>query len=105
VWASDLPLLALEDPTSDARAQISDEIEIAKCEDRCEAIVLGCADVANLAADLSALHGPPVLNGVARAVKLLDNLVGLGLRTSKLGEYAPLPKSYSGRSVTVGFDG
>ena len=48
--------LALEDATSDARARISTEIEAAKREDRCEAIVLGCAGMADLAAVLSAAH-------------------------------------------------
>ena len=57
VRASDVPVLALEDPTGDARMRISDEIEAAKREDRCEAIVLGCAGMADLAAVLSALTG------------------------------------------------
>jgi allantoin racemase len=104
VRASDVPVLALEDPTSNARSRISDEIETAKREDRCEAIVLGCAGMADLAADLSARHGLPVLDGVACAVKLVEALVGLGLKTSKIGGYAPpLPKPYGGRFAADGF--
>jgi hypothetical protein len=69
-----------------------------------EAIVLGCADMADLAADLSARDGLSVLDGVACAVKLVEALVGLGLKTSKIGGYAPpLPKPYGGRFAADGF--
>src|SRR5438067_532625 len=58
-----------------------------------EALVLGCAGMADLAAELTARHGLPVVDGVAAAVALAETLVRLGLRTSKLGGYAtPLPK-------------
>lgn len=89
VRAAEVPVLDLEDPLSDAVARISAEIERAVAEDRCEAIVLGCAGMADLAASLSQRHGLPVIDGVASAVKLAESLVGLGLRTSKLGGYAP----------------
>jgi allantoin racemase len=104
VRASDVPVLALEDEASDARARISDEIEAAKREDRCEAIVLGCAGMADLSAELSVKHGLPVLDGVACAVKLVETLVSLGLKTSKIGGYAPpLSKPYGGRFAADGF--
>jgi allantoin racemase len=104
VRASDVPVLALEDATSNARMRISHEIEAAKREDRCEAIVLGCAGMADLAADLSARHGLPVLDGVVCAVKLVETLVELDLKTSKIGGYAPpLPKPYGGRFAADGF--
>jgi allantoin racemase len=41
------------------------------------------------AADLSARHWLPILDGVVCAVKLLEAVVGLGLKTSKIGGYAP----------------
>lgn len=88
VRASEVPVLALEDPRSDARARISAEIEAAIREDAAEAIVLGCAGMADLAADLTARHGLPVIEGVGVAVKLVEALVGLGLRTSKVRSYA-----------------
>lgn len=104
VRASDVAVLALEDENSGARTRISDEIEMAKREDRCEAVVLGCAGMADLAAELSARHGLPVLDGVACAVKLLEGLVALELKTSKLGGYAsPLSKPYSGRFAADAF--
>jgi allantoin racemase len=93
VRAVEVPVLALEDPATGARARIAAEIERAKCDDRAEAIVLGCAGMAGLAADLSTRCGLPVVDGVAAAVTLIEALVRLGLRTSKLGGYAPpLPK-------------
>ena len=64
-------------------------IEPAKAEDRAEAIVLGCAGMAELAADLTAAHGLPVIDGVAAAVKLIEGLVALGVRNSRIGGYAP----------------
>ena len=97
VRASEVPVLALEDPASNATAQISAEIELAKKEDRAEAIVLGCAGMADLAARLSAKHGLPVIDGVASAVKLAEAFGALGLKTSKIGSYAaPQRKQYLG---------
>jgi allantoin racemase len=66
-------------------------------EDRAEAIVLGCAGMADLAGRLQAEHGLPVLDGVAcAAVRLAEAMVGLGLRTSRLGGYAPPPAKKAG---------
>lgn len=97
VRAAEIPVLALEEPGSNARQRIAAEIELAKREDRAEAIVLGCAGMADLAAELSRDHGLPVVDGVAAAVKLAESLAALGLKTSKLGAYAsPLAKAYAG---------
>ena len=97
VRASEVAVLDLERPDSDARAKISAEISRAKAEDRAEAIVLGCAGMADLANALSQEHGLPVVDGAAAAVKLCEGLVGLGLKTSKIGGYAnPMPKAYQG---------
>ena len=88
VRAAEVPVLALEDPRSNARRDISAEIGRAKLEDRAGAIVLGCAGMADLAASLSLEHGLPVVDGVAAAVKLAEALSVLRLRTSKLDAYA-----------------
>jgi allantoin racemase len=97
VRASEVPVLALEDPASDSRRRVSEEIARALTEDRAEAIVLGCAGMADLARVLSTEHGVPVVDGVAAAVKLAEGLVALGLRTSRVGGYQrPRAKSYSG---------
>ncbi len=97
VRATEVPVLELDDPASNAVARIGAEIELAKAEDRAEAIVLGCAGMADLAAHLSATHGVPVVDGVSAAVKLAEGLAVLGLRTSKIGSYAtPRAKVYTG---------
>ena len=97
VRACDVPVLELDRPGSDARAKISAEIKAALATDRAEAIVLGCAGMADLAAELSVEHGVSVFDGVACAVALAESLARLGLRTSKRGGYAaPGRKTYAG---------
>lgn len=97
VRASDVPVLDLEKPGSGARSRISDEIARAVTEDGAEAIVLGCAGMADLANQLTQAHGVPVLDGVACAVKLAESLHALGLHTSKVGSYAaPRAKRFAG---------
>ncbi len=94
VKATGLGVLSLEDPTSQGRHRIAAAIEEAKRDDGADAVVLGCAGMADLAAALSAQCGLPVVDGVAAAVTLAEGLVRLGLKTSKLGGYAPpLPKA------------
>jgi len=84
-------------PGSDARQRISAEIRRAIAEDHAEAIVLGCAGMADLASTLAKEHGLPVLDGVVCSVKLCEALVHLGLKTSKAGGYAvPPAKRYAG---------
>lgn len=92
VRSSEVAVLELEHEGSDACARISAEIGRAVAEDRAEAIVLGCAGMADLAGRLAAEHGLPVLDGVACAVRLAEAMVGLNLRTSRLGGYAPPPR-------------
>jgi allantoin racemase len=97
VRACEVPVLALDDPASNASAQISAEIERCKREDNAEVIVLGCAGMAELAAHLSEQHGLPVLDGVVGAVKLAEAFGALDLKTSKIMTYAaPRPKTYLG---------
>lgn len=97
VRTAEVPVLALEDPKSDAVVRLRAEIARAVAEDRCEAIVMGCAGMADLNAALAAEFGLPVIDGVAAAVKLVEAVAGLGLGTSKVGGYAgPLRKRYAG---------
>lgn len=97
VRAAEVPVLALEDPHSDAHLKIESEILAAIHEDNCEAIVLGCAGMADLASDLSNKHGLPIVDGVAAAVGFIQMLSQAGLKTSKRGGYAaPLKKTYLG---------
>jgi allantoin racemase len=97
VRASDVAVLELDNPASNARAKIGAEIARALEEDHAEAIVLGCAGMADLAASLSVEFNVPVIDGVAAAVVLAEGLAAIGLRTSKRGGFAkPLAKTYSG---------
>jgi allantoin racemase len=97
VRAAEVPVLSLEEPGSRARADISKEIQRAVTEDRCEAIVLGCAGMADLAQELSIEHGLPVIDGVAVAVGMIEMLSRCGVVTSKRGGYAkPGVKPYAG---------
>jgi allantoin racemase len=97
VRACEVPVLSLDDPASNASMRIGAEIDRAKQEDGAEAIVLGCAGMADLAARLTQAHGLPVIDGVASAVKLAEAFGALGLKTSKIGAYAPpRPKPYLG---------
>ncbi|MCA0275690.1 MAG: aspartate/glutamate racemase family protein [Proteobacteria bacterium] len=98
VRATDVAVLELENPESCARAIILGECEEALREDKAEAIVLGCAGMADLAKFLEQRLGVPVIDGVAAAVKFAEAIVGMGLRTSKVGDLAyPLPKPYVGK--------
>lgn len=102
VRAADVPVLALEDPASDARARIEAEIARALTDDRAEAIVLGCAGMAKLARDLAARFACPVIDGVGAAVKLVEMLAVLGHRTSKRGGYETgAPKLVTGALAPI----
>lgn len=97
VRAADIPVLSLEDPASGAGEKLRREIGRALLEDGAEAIVLGCAGMADLAAELQREFDVPVIDGVGAAVKQAEALVSLGLKTSKRGAYAaPLAKPYRG---------
>ena len=103
VRACEVPVLELDNPASNAREKLSAEIRHAKEGDNAEAIVLGCAGMADLAASLAQEHGLPVIDGVAAAVKLAEALVALKLRTSKLGAYAaPRGKPFAGAFAHIG---
>lgn len=91
VRASEVAVLELEHPGSDACNRISAEIGRAVVEDHAEAVVLGCAGMADLAESLSRAHGLPVLDGVTCAVGLAESMVKLRIFTSRLGGYSPPP--------------
>jgi allantoin racemase len=96
VTACDVAVLDLEKPGSGAEDKL--KAEIARALDRgAEAIVLGCAGMADLARKLSQEFGVPVVDGVAAAVKQAEALAALKLTTSLRGAYAfPTTKNYSG---------
>lgn len=91
VRSSEVAVLELEHSGSDACNRISAEIGRAVAEDRAEAIVLGCAGMADLADTLAKEHGLPVLDGVVCAIGLAEAMVKLQLLTSRRGGYSPPP--------------
>lgn len=98
VRAADIPVLSLEDPNSNAKTRLREEIVAALAADRAEAIVLGCAGMADLVDALRAEFDVPVIDSVAAAVKQAEMLVALGLTTAKRGAYAtPMSKLYIGK--------
>ncbi|MGE8576885.1 MAG: aspartate/glutamate racemase family protein, partial [Burkholderia contaminans] len=79
------------------RRIIVDECRRALDEDGADAIVLGCAGMAEFAHEIEQQIGAPVVEGVTAAVKWAEALVALRLATAKRGDYArPLPKRYDG---------
>ncbi|MPW17215.1 Asp/Glu racemase [Paraburkholderia sp. CNPSo 3157] len=97
VRATDVAVLELDQPGSAARRIILDECRRALDEDGSDAIVLGCAGMAELCAEIEDALGAPVIEGVTTAVKWVEALVALRLATAKRGDYArPLAKRYDG---------
>jgi allantoin racemase len=97
VRACGFEVLALEETSSGATADIVEECRRAIEEDEAGAIVLGCAGMADLADHIQKAIGAPVVEGVSAAVKLVESIVALNLGTSKVGDLAyPLPKRTSG---------
>jgi allantoin racemase len=104
VHGTDIPVLELESGGEALLRRIEQAAREALARDRSGAIVLGCAGMAPLCAELSGRLGVPVIDGVAAAVKLAEALVGLGTRTSKQGDYAaPLPKPFTGWAKGLGW--
>jgi allantoin racemase len=97
IHGTDIAVLELEDPASRAFDRILAASRQALAHDRSGAIVLGCAGMAGLCQALQQRLNVPVIDGVGAAVKFAESLVGLGLHTSKQGDYAaPLSKPYAG---------
>lgn len=97
VRAVKIPVLDLEADAEATTAAIVRASENAIRDDGAEVICLGCAGMAGLAEHVSRRIGAPVVDGVTAAVKLAESLHFLGLRTSKVGVYAPSPeKSING---------
>lgn len=89
VRAANFPVLALEDKNGEARQTVLREISRAVEVDNCEAVILGCAGMTDLAGWLTDEAGVPVIDGVGVAVRMVEALVGAGLVTSKVCAYAP----------------
>ena len=101
--ATGIPVLDLEDTGSESVATI--ELFAAEAAaGGADVIVLGCAGMADLCAELTARVGVPVVDGVAAAVGMASGMVRMGLGTSKSDEYA-LPPVREGASVPASSPG
>ncbi len=93
VLACEVPVLAVDS----AEDMVADLAREALTHDGVEAIVLGCAGMAEMASRVSAETGAPVIDGVGAAVGLVETMVRIGVGGCARNEYArPLPKDYTG---------
>ncbi|BBY93928.1 Asp/Glu racemase [Mycobacterium gallinarum] len=95
IHACEIPVLDLEtDPV--ARKVVTEACHDAIEADGSDVVVLGCAGMADMCAQISAELGVPVVDGVSAATLTVQSLVAMGLRTSERGEFAAPPaKDYT----------
>ncbi len=94
VRATDIPVLKLEESDPESLDIIRSEIKAALDEDKAEAIVLGCAGMADLMSQLSNEFNVPVIDGIACAVGFAEGLVAAGIKTSKIRTYVSNADKY-----------
>lgn len=90
-YGTGIPVLELEEPGAAAFDDILAWCERAVREDGADAIVLGCAGMADLCHRLQERLGVPVVDGVAAATGLVAAMARMRVGTSKRDEYAPPP--------------
>jgi allantoin racemase len=88
VRAIDMPVLSVEANPERTAQLLAAEITRARREDQAEAIILGCAGMADLCARLTQETGVLVIDGVTAALRMSEAVVGMKYRTSKLGAFA-----------------
>lgn len=91
VRAVEVSVAELEGGSTHLQDAFVTEARAAMAIDDAEALVLGCAGLADLVTPLRAALGIPVVEGVAAAVGLATSLLAQGLRTSRASTYAPVP--------------
>lgn len=96
IHACEIPVLDLEtDPM--ARKIVTEASRDAVDRDRSDAVVLGCAGMADMCRAVASEIGVPVVDGVTAGTLTVQSLLTMGLSTGKRGEYAlPPPKPYIG---------
>ncbi|HYP92385.1 MAG TPA: aspartate/glutamate racemase family protein [Mycobacterium sp.] len=87
VTAVDVPVAELVDGSTHLLDAFA---EAARGADHAEAVVLGCAGLADLVGPLSDTLGVPVIDGVAAGVGIAVGLVAMGLNTSRANTFAPV---------------
>ncbi len=91
VTAVDVPVAELVDGSTHLLDAFA---EAARGADYAEAVVLGCAGLADLVGPLSDTLGVPVIDGVAAGVGIAVGLVAMGLNTSRANTFAPVDLEY-----------
>jgi len=76
VRASGLPVLTIDEGSEATRARIADEIALARDHDKARAVVLGCAGMTPLRADLAARTGMILIDGVLASAQLARAAAG-----------------------------
>ncbi|GAA3657791.1 aspartate/glutamate racemase family protein [Microbacterium marinilacus] len=99
-YGSGVPVLALEETGTAAFDEILGWCRRAVEEDGADAVVLGCAGMADLCHALSARLGVPVIDGVAAAVGLGATMARMGVGVSKRDEYAAPPARAAERGTS-----
>lgn len=87
ILASNIPVLELHAPETNARAKIADIIRMA-INNGAEAAILGCAGMADFAPSLREELGIPVIDGVDAAVRMAEMLASSQLSPSKIRGWA-----------------
>jgi allantoin racemase len=87
VRAVGLPVASLEHDAASQLGLFLDEANKAIAEDGAEAIILGCAGLAELVEPMQESLGMPVIDGVAAGVTLAAGLVAQRLATSRASSY------------------
>ncbi len=88
VIAVDVPVAELVGGSAQLLQTFTDAARAAMTADGAEAVVLGCAGLADLVAPLSRALDVPVIDGVAAAVGIATGLVAMGLNTSRANTFA-----------------
>lgn len=97
IHACEIPVLELES-NPDTAEVLASACQRALAADGSDAILLGCAGMADLSKKISEQIGAPVIDGVAAGVGMLSAMAAMGLRTGTAsGEFASPPaKQYRG---------
>ncbi|WP_241834586.1 aspartate/glutamate racemase family protein [Pseudofrankia asymbiotica] len=89
VRAIEEPVAEVHDGSLHLLGAVAAEARAALDADAAEAIVLGCAGLADLVGPLTELLNVPVVEGVAAAVTMTEGLLAQNLSTSRAATYAP----------------
>jgi allantoin racemase len=88
VRAIEEPVAEVHDGSLHLLDAVAAEATAALAQDAAEAVVLGCAGLADLVGPLTGRLGVPVVEGVAAAVTMVEGLLAQQLTTSRVATYA-----------------